>query len=98
MSRIKAINVKAQKMAEATTRDVRGYAFSDCCTSFAPGWEVGAQDNSDPCPWKSDLTLCWNTCYWMGQVPDHLSYPDWFDDCGNINSDWRTLCTVPDNG
>ena len=98
MSRIKAINVKAQKMAEATTRDVRGYAFSDCCAAFAPGWEVGTQDESDPCPWKSDLTLCWNTCYWMGQVPDHLSYPDWFDDCGNINSDWRTLCTVPDNG
>jgi hypothetical protein len=98
MSRIRAINVKAQKMAETTTRDVRGYAFSDCCTSFAPGWEVGTQDQSDPCPWKSDLTLCWNTCYWMGQVPDHLSYPDWFDDCGNINSDWRNLCTVPDNG
>lgn len=98
MSRIRAINVKAQKMAESTTRDVRGYAFSDCCTSFAPGWEVGTQDQSDPCPWKSDLTLCWNTCYWMGQVPDHLSYPDWFDECGNINSDWRSLCTVPDNG
>jgi hypothetical protein len=34
----------------------------------------------------------------MGQVPDHLSYPSWFDECGNINSDWRNLCTVPDNG
>ncbi len=98
MSRIKAINVKAQKIAETTVRDVRGYAFSDCCSSFAPGWEVGPQDNADPCPWKHDLTLCWGTCWWMGQVPDDQSYSDWLDTCGNINEDWRNLCTIPDNG
>jgi hypothetical protein len=98
MSRIKAINVKAQKIAETTVRDVRGYAFSDCCASFAPGWEVGPQDNADPCPWKHDLTLCWNTCWWMGQVPDDASYAGWMDECGNVNNDWRNLCTIPDNG
>lgn len=98
MSRIKAVNVKAQKIAETELRDVRGYAFSDCCASFAPGWEVGTSDNADPCPWKHDLTLCWNTCWWMGQVPDDSSYADWLDTCGNVNNDWRNLCTIPDNG
>ena len=84
MSRIRAINVKAQKMAEPLQRDVRGYAFSDCCASFAPGWEVGTADDADPCPWKSDLTLCWGTCWWMGQVPDHISYADWFDETRTV--------------
>ncbi len=98
MSRIKAMNVKAQKIAQTAVRDVRGYAFSDCCASFAPGWEVGPSDQADPCPWKHDLTLCWGTCWWMGQVPDDSSYANWLNECGNINSDWRNLCTIPDNG
>ena len=96
--RIKAINVKAQKLEDTLRRDVRGYAFNDCCASFAPGWEVSSSDHADPCPWKSDLSLCWATCYWMGSVPDMDSYANWLDDCGNINNDWRNLCTIPDNG
>jgi hypothetical protein len=98
MSRIRALNMKAQQVAETVSRDVRGYTFSDCCTSFAPGWEVGTNDQPDPCPWKSDLALCWSTCYWMGQVPDYLAHANWLDSCGNTNVDWRNLCTVPDNG
>lgn len=98
MSHVRALNVKAQRAVEQLDRDVRGYTFSDCCTSFAPGWEVGTDDNPDPCPWKSDLYLCWVTCYWMGQVPDVDTHGNWLDSCGNINSDWRTLCSVPDNG
>jgi len=98
MSRIKPLNVKARAVEASSNRDVRGYAFGDCCASFAPGWEVGTQDNADPCPWKSDLSLCWGTCYWMGQVPDYISYGDWLDTCGNIQNDWRNLCTIPDNG
>ena len=97
-SRIRALNTKAQRVEETVTRDVRGYTFSDCCSGFAPGWEVGQNDLPDPCPWKHDLTLCWGTCYWMGQVPDTTSYGSWLDDCGNINNDWRNLCTIPDNG
>ena len=98
MSRISAVNHKAQRVQQTLTRDVRGYTFSDCCTSFAPGWEVGISDAPDPCPWKSDLSLCWVTCFWMGQVPDTDVHGSWLDTCGNINSDWRNLCTVPDNG
>ena len=53
MSRIKALNVKAQRMQEVVDRDVRGYTFSDCCSSFAPGWEVGSSDNPDPVPGRA---------------------------------------------
>ena len=98
MSRIKPINARAVEVERASGRDVRGYAFSDCCAAFQPGWEVGTNDAPDPCPWKHDLSLCWSTCWWMGQVPDSSSYSDWLDSCGNINNDWRNLCTIPDNG
>jgi hypothetical protein len=30
-------------------------------------------------------------------VPDTNSYGSWLDSCGNINDDWRNLCTIPDN-
>lgn len=98
MIHLRPRNRTARRIADDALDDVRGLAFNDCCASFAPGWEVGSGDQADPCPWKSDLTLCWNTCYWMGQVPDASSYGTWMDSCGNINSDWRNLCTVPDNG
>jgi hypothetical protein len=96
MKRIKPLNLKARRMDDASAHDVRGYAFNDCCASFAPGWEVGWSDDADPCPWKSDLSLCWSTCYWMGQVPDTQAHSDWLDACGNIQQDWRSLCTIPD--
>ncbi len=98
MTRIKGINVKARAVQDRVEKDVRGYAFSDCCPSFAPGWEVGRYDDPDPCPWKTDLQLCWQTCYWTGQVPDAGHYNDWFDSCSNINNDWRDFCAIPDNG
>ena len=64
--------------------------------TYAPGWEVGISGNADPCPWMTDLPLCWSTCYWTGQVPDQGTYPEWMDDCQSLAQDWVRLCVVPD--
>ncbi len=94
---IRPLNRKAHLLALRRSKDVEGFAFSECSSVFAPGWEVGEFGDPDPCPWKHDLELCWATCYWTGQVPDMYMYPDWLGACGNINLDWRNLCTIPDN-
>ena len=94
MSSIKALNKKAFLVQQQLEGNVRGYAFTDCCPSFAPGWEVGTVGDPDPCPWKSDLSLCWATCYWSGQVPDQMVVPNWLDSCGNINNDWQNLSNI----
>ena len=95
--KIRALNRKARILERRTEQDVSGFAFSECSSVFAPGWEVGALGQPDPCPWKHDLELCWATCFWTGQVPDMYLYPDWLGSCANINQDWRNLCTIPDN-
>jgi hypothetical protein len=96
---LKPLNKKAQAVQARSQKDVKGYTFSDCCPSFAPGWEVGpSEDQPDPCPWRFDLRLCWQTCYWTGQVPDISQWNSWMNSCGNLNDDWRNLCVVPDLG
>jgi hypothetical protein len=82
---------------------VEGYAFNECCPSFAPGWEVDDFQAVDPCPWQADLMLCYSTCFWTAQVPDNnevgsspTAAPTWLDRCGRIQSDWRNLCVIPD--
>jgi hypothetical protein len=79
-------------------RDVSGYACSDCGTRFNPGWETGSCGNIDPCPWISDLPLCYMAaCWWSGaSVPGVMQYPGWLDCCNNYQQDWTCLCVVPD--
>jgi hypothetical protein len=97
MKHLKPLNRPARAAGgEPGGPDVYGYACSDCCTVWAPGWEVGQTGNSDPCPWMSDLAMCWATCYWNGQVPDDNLYPDWMDSCSSVIQDWVRLCVVPD--
>ncbi len=95
---ILAINKKAQFIEDRVEKDVSGYAFSDCCPSFAPGWEVGSGGGPDPCPWKTDLRLCWQTCYWTGSVPDQGNFGSWMDTCGNVNAYWLIRRPMTDNG
>ncbi|MBZ0266819.1 quinohemoprotein amine dehydrogenase subunit gamma [bacterium] len=97
MRHFRPLNRKAREVAASRTTDqVEAHACSTCCASFAPGWEVGSGGSIDPCPWQSDLSLCWVTCFWAGQVPDDSSNPSWMDCCGNVTTDWACLCTVPD--
>ncbi len=95
--KIRPLNLKARRLTSRDEPDVKGYGFSECSSTFAPGWEVGQFGDPDPCPWKYDLEMCWATCYWTGQVPDMFNYPEWLGACANINLDWRNLCTIPDN-
>lgn len=95
-STVKPINRKAHMLATRGGETATAYAFSECSSVFAPGWEVGQFGDPDPCPWKHDLELCWATCYWTGQVPDMFMHPEWLGGCDDINSDWRNLCTIPD--
>ncbi|OGF97765.1 MAG: hypothetical protein A2Z06_02190 [Candidatus Glassbacteria bacterium RBG_16_58_8] len=99
MGHIEPMNKKARTMSSRKTVDVRGYSVEGCCTSYIPGWEVGSNNNLDPCPWQNDLAACygwWFICYWGGQVPDHGDNPNWLDNCSNIQNDWTNLCVVPD--
>ena len=97
MKHLKPLNKRAMKLSADEDRpDVFGYACSICCTAWAPGWEVGVSGDVDPCPWMSDLSLCWVTCYWTGQVADDVAEPDWLDDCSLVSEDWVRICVVPD--
>jgi hypothetical protein len=98
MKHLKPLNKRAMKLSGDEDRpDVFGYACSICCTAWAPGWEVGNDPYPvDPCPWMSDLSLCWVTCYWTGQVADDTAEPDWLDDCSLVSEDWVRICVVPD--
>jgi len=97
MKHLKPLNKRAMKLSGESDRpDVFGYACSICCTAWAPGWENGSDYHVDPCPWMSDLSLCWVTCYWTGQVADDLAEPDWLDDCSLVSEDWVRICVVPD--
>ncbi len=44
----------------------------------------------------NDLSLCWVTCYWTGQVADDTAEPNWLDDCSLVSEDWVRICVVPD--
>jgi len=92
----KPINKKGREAIATGEKDAFGHACAACCASFAPGWEVGPQGVVDPCPWQSDLSLCWVTCFWNYQIPDDATYSSWMDQCGNVAVDWTTLCVVPD--
>ncbi len=98
MKHLKPLNKRAMKLSGDEDRpDVFGYACSICCTAWAPGWEVGDDPYPvDPCPWMSDLSLCWVTCYWTGQVADDTAEPNWLDDCSLVSEDWVRICVVPD--
>ena len=97
MKHLKPLNRKARRVTGVEGPDVYGYACSVCCTAWAPGWETGESGDVDPCPWLSDLYLCWVTCYWTGQVPDtYGDTSDWLDDCGNAQNDWYRLRVVDD--
>ncbi len=96
MGHFKPINKKGREALARRRPDVYGHACAACCASFAPGWEVGAQGIVDPCPWQNDLSLCYVTCFWNYQVPDDINYPNWMDECGNVQLDWTALCVVPD--
>jgi hypothetical protein len=90
---LKALNRKAEQLVQQPVEDVRPYAVNDCCPGFLPGWEVGAQNASDPCGWQNDLPAC-HPCYWSAQVPDNTTYPDWLDGCQNVARDWQSLPLV----
>ncbi|OGF97766.1 MAG: hypothetical protein A2Z06_02195 [Candidatus Glassbacteria bacterium RBG_16_58_8] len=98
MGHIEPLHKKARKMFSRPQSDVRGYAVEGCCPSYNPGWEVGANNNLDPCPWQNDLVAChaFIICWWGGQVPDYIQNPNWLDNCSNIQNDWTNLCVVPD--
>ena len=96
MGHFKPINKKGREALARRRPDVYGHACAACCASFAPGWEVGAQGIVDPCPWQNDLSLCYVTCFWNYQGPDDINYPNWMDECGNVQLDWTALCVVPD--
>lgn len=94
---MKPVNKRAQDVEKPPTPELEGYACSNCCVSYAPGWEVSSGGAPDPCPWMSDLHLCYAAgCYWGNQVPDQNQYPTWFDACSQLQNDWAQLCTVPD--
>ena len=97
MKHFRPLNRKSREIDRRRSEGwAEAHACSACCTGFAPGWEVGSSGNVDPCPWKTDLWLCWVTCFWSGQVPDDTSQPNWMDSCGNVDTDWTSLCTIPD--
>lgn len=97
---VKPLNRKAEALTTKPVDDVRPFSPGDCCPGFLPGWEVGDQNNADPCGWANDLNACAGGggfgCYWSAQVPDSATYPNWTDACNNLNQDWTMLCTVPD--
>ena len=92
MKHSKGLNKKA-KALEQKQGDVHGYACNDCCASFSPGWEIGSGGASDPCPFTSDIGMCFNSsCYWAGQVPDNATHPGWLNNCtGSVVNDWPNL-------
>jgi len=95
MKHARPFNRKAKALAQQNDPEVVGLACGVCCASFAPGWEVNSSGGIDPCPWQSDLNLCYVTCFWTAQIPDDNSYPGW-NSCGNLQNDWMNLCVVPD--
>jgi len=98
MKHLRPLNRKARVIAETrTANQVEAHSCSSCCTSFSPGWEVGKDGAIDPCPWQNDLWACWAACFWAGQVPDDATAPGWMNCCGNVDTDWTCLCTIPDN-
>ncbi len=97
MKHLKPLNKRAVTLSgENDKSDVFGYACSICCTAWAPGWENGSTGHVDPCPWMGDLSLCWVTCYWTGQVADDNAEPAWLDECSLTAEDWVRICVVPD--
>jgi hypothetical protein len=97
MKHLKPMNRRARQVSGLDAPDVYGYACTDCCNAWAPGWGTGQSGSVDPCPWASDLYLCWVTCYWTGQVADDYWEPNWLDACGQLAEDWYRICVVPDN-
>jgi hypothetical protein len=96
MRHLRPLNRQARQASGGEAADVHAHACSDCCTAWAPGWETGSTGHVDPCPWMSDLAMCYYTCYWAGQVADGYAEPDWLDACGNLQQDWYRICVVPD--
>jgi hypothetical protein len=95
--RVRARNRKAGKLIGGTGPDVFGMACGDCCAVFAPGWEVSAAGDADPCAWVSDIAQCHAVnCLWAAQIPDQDIYPNWLAACSNLVNDWQSLCVVPD--
>lgn len=96
--RARGLNQKARVLEMESGAEVEGYACSDCCTSYAPGWEVDPGGVIDPCSggWQVDLPLCYTTCFWTGQVADDTTYPSWMNACSSAAQDWRMLCVIPD--
>jgi hypothetical protein len=100
---IRPLNRKARVLAARPEGDVRPFNFGDCCPGFLPGWEVDDPSlpnggSPDPCMggWANDLAACQPGCYWIAQVGDGVTTPDWFRHCANISQDWLNLCTIPD--
>jgi hypothetical protein len=96
MKHARPFNRKAKALAQKNDPEVIGLACGVCCSSFAPGWEVGSGGAVDPCPWQNDLHLCYVTCFWTVSLPDDNSFPAWENTCGNFSNDWMNLCVVPD--
>jgi hypothetical protein len=95
--RVTPKNRKAAHLAARARPDVFGLACGDCCAAFAPGWEVSASGDVDPCAWLSDIAQCHKVnCWWGAQVPDQDLYPNWLASCSNLAADWQNLCVIPD--
>ena len=107
MKHLKAINKKAEVLAEATTDEeakevIAMASIASCATTTDPGWEVDMFGTvAGLCqPMEADLYGCSDPCWWPAQVPDLMNtYPDWSKSAPKANEDWRKLESVyPDDG
>jgi hypothetical protein len=111
MKHLKAINVKAARMADVT-RDVHAlqqgppqqpdppHIPNGCSLVFSPGWEADRNGGTAGLcqPVERDLFDCHMGCFWPAQVPDQLNHaPDWTAKCAAAQKDWRKIdLIVPD--
>jgi hypothetical protein len=102
MKHLKPLNKKANKLAQAVSRDqleevIAMQVTAGCTAVTDPGWEVDAFGGlSSLCqPMESDLYGCTDPCWWPVQVPDTMiSHPDWNADAPSAVTDWRKLDEV----
>ncbi|MCZ6831573.1 MAG: quinohemoprotein amine dehydrogenase subunit gamma [Gammaproteobacteria bacterium] len=102
MKHLKALNKKAQQLAEAadngnTDEVVAMQTVVGCAATTDPGWEVDMFGSvAGLCqPMEADLYGCSDPCWWPAQVPDTMNtYPDWSKEANSAGSDWRNLDAV----
>jgi hypothetical protein len=102
MKHLKAVNKKAQQLADATDQGemdevVAMQTVVGCAATTDPGWEVDMFGTiAGLCqPMEADLYGCSDPCWWPAQVPDTMNtYPDWTKEADSASKDWRNLESV----